>query len=139
MTQNLFLGHNIPETMTPASRKIPRQVARELLRHVSRKGSDSKPKPQSQQQLWMVVSMVGVTLSIPLLCVNWVGNLTQRDEALTAAQIRRGAFVNSGSHDAGRDLNWVQGEYQTPQELLQLMEKDKLETDLGAEYMKREE
>jgi hypothetical protein len=38
--------------------------------------------------------------------MKWVGRLNDKDEALTAAQIRRGAFNNSGSRDVGRDPNW---------------------------------
>jgi len=36
----------------------------------------------------------------------WIRPLSDRDEALTHAQIRRGAFNNSGSRDAGKDTHW---------------------------------
>lgn len=44
--------------------------------------------------------------SFPLLATWWIGNLNQRDEALTAPQVRRGAFQNSGTRDIGKDPEW---------------------------------
>lgn len=36
----------------------------------------------------------------------WVGGLYEKEDGLTAAQNRRGAFNNSGSRDVGKDENW---------------------------------
>lgn len=49
---------------------------------------------------------MGVTASFPYLGASWIGPLSERDEALTHAQIRRGAFNNSGSRDVGKDPYW---------------------------------
>ncbi len=38
-------------------------------------------------------------------------NLTNKKSALNGGQIMRGAYINSGSHDAGADPNWVNGVY----------------------------
>ena len=45
-------------------------------------------------------------MAVPFLFINWIQPLTDRDDALTAGQIRRGAFNNSGSRDAGKDPYW---------------------------------
>jgi hypothetical protein len=34
------------------------------------------------------------------------GGLSEKEGALTAPQVRRGAFLNSGTTDIGRDPNW---------------------------------
>jgi len=44
--------------------------------------------------------------SIPYLVMTHFRPLNEREEALTHAQIRRGAFLNSGSRDVGRDPLW---------------------------------
>ena len=49
---------------------------------------------------------VGAAASLPYWATQSIGNLTDRDDPLTAAQVRRGAFLNSGSRDAGKDPNW---------------------------------
>lgn len=38
-------------------------------------------------------------------------NFTVRDKALSGNQIMRGPFLNTGSKDAGRDPDWVNGVY----------------------------
>ena len=43
---------------------------------------------------------------VPYAFINWIRPLTDRDGALTGSQIRRGAFNNSGSKDAGIDPYW---------------------------------
>jgi hypothetical protein len=43
---------------------------------------------------------------VPYLFINWIQPLNDRDSALTGSQIRRGAFNNSGSKDAGKDPYW---------------------------------
>ena len=44
--------------------------------------------------------------SIPYFVLRTFPSLNDRDESLTHAQVRRGAFMNSGSRDAGRDPMW---------------------------------
>lgn len=44
--------------------------------------------------------------SIPYLVMKHFKPLNEREEALTHAQIRRGAFMNSGSRDVGKDPMW---------------------------------
>lgn len=56
--------------------------------------------------------VIGCTLftaaaaSLPLAMYYWVGGLNDKDAPLTAPQVRRGAFQNSGTRDVGRDPNW---------------------------------
>ena len=101
------------------TRKIPHHVARELQRHVKNvkvnqaqggKGrtanEDSDLRGKSLLTLLGCVGFVGVTASSPLWLMKWIGPLNERDGELTQAQIRRGAFNNSGSRDAGKDPNW---------------------------------
>lgn len=38
-------------------------------------------------------------------------NLTTKKGSLNGGQIMRGAYINSGSHDAGADPDWVNGIY----------------------------
>lgn len=58
------------------------------------------------------VAIVATASSFPLVATWWV-KLNDKDEPLTAAQNRRGAFNNSGSKDVGRDPNWdfAKGQY----------------------------
>jgi hypothetical protein len=50
--------------------------------------------------------------SFPLVATWWI-TLNEKDAPLTAAQVRRGAFNNSGTRDIGKDPNWnfQTGEY----------------------------
>lgn len=103
--------------MTGAS-KIPPHIARELRRHVKPKakassgasaGKNTNKKPTDNGKLYTFLgctAFVGVTASFPFFGMAWIGPLSDRDEELTGAQIRRGAFNNSGSRDAGKDPNW---------------------------------
>jgi hypothetical protein len=43
---------------------------------------------------------------LPVVLYYWVGGLTDKDQPLTAPQVRRGAFVNSGTRDVGRDPDY---------------------------------
>jgi hypothetical protein len=43
---------------------------------------------------------------IALVAHWWIGGLAEKESALTAPQIRRGAFLNTGSKDIGRDPQW---------------------------------
>lgn len=100
-----------------ASRKIPTQLARELKRHVSPQSSSpssshrtvphqSHDHNRTVRTLMGCVAFAGITASIPYFAMRWIAPLSDREEALTHAQIRRGAFQNSGSRDAGRDPYW---------------------------------
>ena len=112
--------------------KLPPEVARELLRHVSPRplkkgitaatGNDPNAAArlllQQQQQHqqnkrpgmgWILggcIIFTGATFSLPYILQQWIGNLNERDGTLTRSQIRRGAFNNSGSTDAGKDPQW---------------------------------
>ena len=116
-----------------ALRKLPPDVARELLRHVSPRplkkmaqqphhAAEALKRQQSQKSssssgsgmvLAGCVIFTAGAFSVPFVLHRWIGNLNARDEPLTHAQIRRGAFLNSGSTDAGRDPQWDfrKGEY----------------------------
>jgi hypothetical protein len=55
----------------------------------------------------------GAAFSIPFVAQQWIGHLNNRDQPLTHAQIRRGAFLNSGSTDVGKDpqYDFRKGQY----------------------------
>eukprot|EP00553_Chaetoceros_curvisetus_P005921 CAMPEP_0204618226 /NCGR_PEP_ID=MMETSP0717-20131115/4950_1 /ASSEMBLY_ACC=CAM_ASM_000666 /TAXON_ID=230516 /ORGANISM="Chaetoceros curvisetus" /LENGTH=138 /DNA_ID=CAMNT_0051631921 /DNA_START=1 /DNA_END=417 /DNA_ORIENTATION=+ len=97
--------------MTGAS-KIPPHIARELRRHVLKTPHQSSSKSSSTEGNGAIrtflgcTAFIGVMASIPFVAMQWIGPLNERDEKLTAAQIRRGAFNNSGSRDAGKDPYW---------------------------------
>ncbi|KAI2513128.1 hypothetical protein MHU86_1166 [Fragilaria crotonensis] len=99
--------------------KIPPHVARELARHLVKKTPSSSmaggtrtttatstTRPSQSKVLFGTLTFLGVAFSIPFLAIQWVGRLTDKEESLSAAQIRRGAFNNSGSRDVGRDPKW---------------------------------
>mmetsp|Transcript_12482 Transcript_12482/g.28938 ORF Transcript_12482/g.28938 Transcript_12482/m.28938 type:complete len:122 (+) Transcript_12482:56-421(+) len=104
-----------------ASRKIPSHMTRELQRHVA--SSSTTTKKNHSGTAIFVVGFVAVAASVPFLCVQWIGNLNNRDESLSASQIRRGAFNNSGSKDIGRDPKWSRGTYDK-KELEELFRRD---------------
>jgi hypothetical protein len=108
-----------------APSKIPPHIARELARHVkptsnktttlssqSRKNnyknnnSNSNNNNKTMKTVVGCFAFVGVTASIPLWAMKWIGPLNEKDGALTGGQIRRGAFNNSGSRDVGKDPMW---------------------------------
>ena len=57
--------------------------------------------------------LVGAFAATPLLIKARQGdaNLTSQAKPLTGSQIMRGAYLNTGSKDAGADPNWVGGRY----------------------------
>jgi hypothetical protein len=121
-----------------AFRKLPPEVARELLRHV--KPLKAKVQPEAEKKkgsnmiLFACVGFVGCAASIPYIATQWISSLSDRDEALTAAQTRRGAFNNSGSRDAGKDPNWnmKEGRYVYPPGFADHLKKqDPENTDFG--------
>ena len=103
-----------------AARKVPPHIARELARHVKPSktsttssnrasfggGSGSSNSNSKARTVIGCFAFVGVTASIPLWAMKWIGPLNEKDGALTGPQIRRGAFNNSGSRDVGKDPNW---------------------------------
>jgi hypothetical protein len=119
-------------------KKVPPHVARELLRHVSpaggavgKTGRNNKAAAAADQQngspssssssgnsnhhtiLFGCLAFTGAAASIPLVATWWIGRLSDKEDPLSAAQVRRGAFLNSGSRDVGVDHNWnfATGEY----------------------------
>jgi len=111
-------------TMSSSFRKLPPEVARELRRHVSPRplpktgqnqaaGMAEEQKKRLQWVLAGCVAFTATAASFPLISTWWISNLNAKDDALTPAQVRRGAFNNSGTKDVGRDTNWdfAKGEY----------------------------
>jgi hypothetical protein len=96
--------------------KLPPEVQRELLRHVkprnsnatTAKSSDQGAAATSKTYRWLLacVGFVGCAACLPYIATQTIGNLTDREQALNASSVRRGAFANSGSKDAGKDPNW---------------------------------
>lgn len=97
-------------------KSLPPHVARELRRHISPKPL-LKPgvllkelyeerKSSVRSVLVGCVVFTAAAASLPLAAHYWVGGLNDKDEPLTAPQVRRGAFQNSGTRDVGRDPNW---------------------------------
>lgn len=98
-----------------ASRKVPEHIARELKRHVQRNaknssggrsGSNGNDNKSHLSTFLGCAAFIGVTASVPFFAMHWIRPLSERDEALSRSQIRRGAFNNSGSKDVGKDPNW---------------------------------
>ena len=60
--------------------------------------------------LGIMVTLFGLT---PLMLKhrNEGHNLTTQDKPLTGSQIMRGAYLNTGSRDAGADPDWDNGKY----------------------------
>lgn len=102
-------------------KNLPPAVARELRRHVS---PTPLPKPgvllqrmQEERRESMRSVMIGclvfttVAASIPMAAHYWIGGLNDKEEPLTGPQVRRGAFMNSGTKDLGRDPDWEGGQH----------------------------
>lgn len=94
-------------------KKLPPEVVRELLRHVNhapKRSEALQPQPQTSSTMkWVLGGCLTLTAaagSFPLVAHWWIGNLNEKDQALTGPQVRRGAFMNSGSKDIGKDPNW---------------------------------
>ncbi|KAF1789509.1 hypothetical protein GQ600_22510 [Phytophthora cactorum] len=51
-------------------------------------------------------TVVGFALVVARLLLHSGANLTAQEKPLNASQIRRGAYANSGSRDAGADPDW---------------------------------
>lgn len=129
--------------MASKLKNLPPDVRRELLRHVKPRSSTTNSSAASSSQssarnYWPLVAactaFVGFGASLPYWATQTIGNLTDRDEALTAAQVRRGAFLNSGTQDAGKDPNWdwKNGRYVYPPGFAEHLKKQNPnETDFG--------
>ena len=95
-------------------KNLPPHVLRELKRHVSPNPLPKGAGPEGRQKMTngMKAALGGAILltatasSFPLLATYWIDNLAQKDDPLTAPQVRRGAFLNSGTRDIGRDPDW---------------------------------
>ncbi|KAL7469354.1 hypothetical protein ACHAXS_009619 [Conticribra weissflogii] len=112
------------------STKVPSHVARELRRHVLKKPSSapsttasstsasttsffSRQQQQQQQSQYSLpkvlagcLTLTATMTAIPYFFLYHVQSLSERDSALTASQIRRGPYINSGSRDVGKDPYW---------------------------------
>ena len=131
--------------MASKLKSLPPDVRRELLRHVKPLASNSNVGPNqagssssSKKSYWPLVTactaFIGFGCSLPYWATQTIGNLTEREDSLTAAQVRRGAFLNSGTRDAGRDPNWdwKSGKYVYPKGFAEhLKGQNPSETDLG--------
>jgi hypothetical protein len=118
-------------------RNLPPEVRRELLRHVkpprARTTEAATKKKSSTKILLGCAAFVGCAASLPYWATQTIGNLTEREDALTAAQVRRGAFMNSGTKDAGKDPNWKSGRYTYSKGFAEHLKRSANpdETDLG--------
>lgn len=130
--------------MASPLKKLPPEVIRELRRHVSPtplkksgnvgaanqlRGAQVREKAPSSSLKWVVggcVGLVATAASFPVIATWWI-HLNDKDDPLTAAQVRRGAFQNSGSRDVGRDPNWdfKKGEYKKDAGYYAIFEEDK--------------
>jgi len=114
-----------------ALNKLPPHVARELRRHISPPPLKRNPLPNEQNSSslrWVVggcLALVGTAASFPLIATWWI-SLNDRPEALTANQVRRGAFNNSGSRDVGRDpdYDFEKGEHKLKSGYAAMMQED---------------
>lgn len=94
--------------------KIPPHLARELRRHVVKQSTSSSTNNATSQSfsfsdpkvLAGCLALTATMTAVPYFFMNWIQPLTERDGELTGSQIRRGAFNNSGSRDAGKDPYW---------------------------------
>jgi hypothetical protein len=101
--------------------KLPPHVARELRRHIAPPKrpsqtntsttvpNDGAASTSRNQKSWVLPACLALTAtaaSFPLLASWWIDNLSSRDKPLTAPQVRRGAFLNSGTRDVGKDPDW---------------------------------
>ncbi len=107
-------------------KKLPPHILRELRRHVppppssatSQAAATSKANNSSMK--WVLsgcIAFTGMAFTLPYFSTKAITNLHQKDGSLTAAQVRRGAFLNSGTKDAGPDPNWdfQRGQYRKDQ------------------------
>eukprot|EP00547_Thalassionema_nitzschioides_P008023 CAMPEP_0194204876 /NCGR_PEP_ID=MMETSP0156-20130528/4292_1 /TAXON_ID=33649 /ORGANISM="Thalassionema nitzschioides, Strain L26-B" /LENGTH=133 /DNA_ID=CAMNT_0038931003 /DNA_START=128 /DNA_END=529 /DNA_ORIENTATION=+ len=130
-----------------ASSKIPQHVLRELRRHVTKPSSTARVSSQTESSslksnptLAGVLGFLGFSCSIPFLAMQWIGRLNDKDDPLTAAQVRRGAFNNSGTRDIGKDPKWdfKRGLYIKDKDYEDLFARDDpKKEELGDEFISR--
>jgi hypothetical protein len=110
-----------------ASHKIPKHVAQELKRHVQKSSSHNNNNNNNKTVMALLgcVALTGLAAAMPYLATKWTGNLNAKDDPLTAAQVRRGAFTNSGTRDVGKDPNWnfQTGTYKHSPDLEKMMQQ----------------
>lgn len=110
------------ESSGAAKQKIPPHVTAELRRHVAASKAQARGNASSGDSakagkeggggwskgatLAACCAFTAAAGSIPYLVMKHFKPLNEREEALTHAQIRRGAFMNSGSRDVGKDPMW---------------------------------
>ena len=110
------------ESSGAAKQKIPPYVTAELRRHVAASKAQARGNASSGDSakagkeggggwskgatLAACCAFTAAAGSIPYLVMKHFKPLNEREEALTHAQIRRGAFMNSGSRDVGKDPMW---------------------------------
>lgn len=130
--------------------KLPPNVLRELRRHVSpqpisRKSPDViiKELHQERQQRMKYVLAASVLFtatmaSIPFVAHYYMSGLNEKEEPLTSAQVRRGAFLNSGTKDIGKDPNWDfqtgKYKYDSGYNAIYQQEQQRNQSMLGGEY-----
>jgi len=124
------------------SRKIPQHVARELKRHVQKPNTNNNNNNNKKTYAFLgCITFTAMAAALPYYCTKWIGNLNARDDPLTAAQTRRGAFNNSGTRDVGKDPKWnfQTGTYERDEEFQQMM-KDNAPTQVehGDELVRRQ-
>ena len=135
--------------MTTSLKHLPPAVARELRRHISPRpvpkyGATASAKTTkneaSTSMRRVVMGCVAFTTAagcIPLASWYWIGGLNDREEPLTAPQVRRGAFMNSGTRDVGRDPDWEQGVHKLKTEAgyAAMVEQEKEARKLSGEFL----
>ena len=122
--------------------KIPSHVARELRRHVVKPNQKMLEMEQSSKKTTLagVLGFLGFSMSIPAICMWWVGSLNDKEEPLNSAAVRRGAFLNSGSRDAGIDPKWdfTTGTYKKDQAYHDIFQQDNpTKVELGDSLQKQ--
>lgn len=129
-----LLRHVKPSPSSSASKHQSKAADHLRSRNSQREGAGSERKQSAKKWMYGCVGFVGCAATMPYFATQKIGNLTGRDDPLTAAQVRRGAFMNSGSRDAGKDTNWdlKTGQYIYPEGFAEhLKMQDPEETDLG--------
>jgi len=121
--------------------QLPPHLARELRRHVLKPTKKVLEVEQKSRNATLVgvLGFLSFAISIPAISMWWVGSLNDKDDPLSAAAVRRGAFLNSGSRDAGSDPKWdfSTGTYIKDNAYHELFKRDDpLKVELADEYPK---
>jgi hypothetical protein len=142
--------------MSNSLKNLPPHIVRELRRHVSPKplkvpsgrnaASTSDTNVAAPMSMGMKLALGGTLLltatagSFPLLATWWITNLNQKDDPLTAPQVRRGAFLNSGTRDIGKDPEWdfEKGTHKTKSGYAVIVAEESSSRKLPAEFLAME-